>query len=333
MTREEAEQRGIPPEETIQNGHRRASWHDYRLPGIYMLTLVTEGRQRAFGTLTGRTRAAKGEPDAPHVELSELGCKVLSEEVPKISEHYPQVEVWKTVVMPDHLHMLVCVREVLPEGRHLGQVVRGFKTGCTRAWWRWQDEGGETRGTSLGHGKPQGQNSRTDTVPAACPTGSEGIGLQEGGLQLGSPEGEKGTTGLRPLLFKPGYHDRIVRDREMLDNIRRYMDENPFRAVLRQEVPQLMQRRLHLWIHDREYAAFGNLFLLKYPDKVQVFFHRKANDGTPTHLTAEYAQARDALLQRAEEGTVLVTPGISKGEQGVMTEALRRQLPLILLQK
>ena len=35
----------------------------------------------------------------------------------------------------------------------------------------------------------------------------------------------------------------------------------------------------------------------------------------------------------AEEGTVLVTPGISKGESLIVNEALNAQLPLILLQK
>ena len=382
MTREEAEQRGLTPREVQHNGHRRAPWHDYNRPGIYMVTLVVDGRQRLFGTLAGRTRAARGSAEAPHVELSALGRCVLNEEVRKISEHYPMVEVCRVVVMPDHLHLLLRVHQPLPEGKNLGQVVRGFKTGCTRAWWRLQDEGkggagNGTRGTNRGNGKPlsaaPGSLSAAPGSLAAAPgslaaapgslaAGPGSLAAAPGSLAaapgsfsagpgslaagaitvpFGFPKGQRGGWNQgqedegeqRPLLFESGYHDRIVRDREMLANVVRYMDENPFRAVLRREVPHLMQRRLHLWIHDREYAAFGNLFLLKYPDKEQVFFHRKADDGTPTHLTAAYAQARDALLRRAEEGTVLVTPGISKGEQGVVTEALQRQLPLILLQK
>ena len=452
MTREEAEQRGLTPREVQHNGHRRAPWHDYNRPGIYMVTLVVDGRQRLFGTLAGRTRAARGSAEAPHVELSALGRCVLNEEVRKISEHYPMVEVCRVVVMPDHLHLLLRVHQPLPEGKNLGQVVRGFKTGCTRAWWRLQDEGkggagNGTRGTNRGNGKPlaaapgslsaapgslsagpgslsAGPGSLADVpgslaaapgslsaapgslaaapgslaaapdslaaapdslaaapgslsaapgslsaapdslasapgslssapgslsaAPGSLSAGPGSLAAAPGSLASGAitvpfgfPKGQRGGWNQgqedegeqRPLLFESGYHDRIVRDREMLANVVRYMDENPFRAVLRREVPHLMQRRLHLWIHDREYAAFGNLFLLKYPDKEQVFFHRKADDGTPTHLTAAYAQARDALLRRAEEGTVLVTPGISKGEQGVVTEALQRQLPLILLQK
>ena len=165
-------------------------------------------------------------------------------------------------------------------------------------------------------------------------------GKKPGGNAPGTVEGtvegtvtEASPSGWRPVLFEAGYHDRIIIRDGMLENICRYMDENPFRARLREECPNLMQRRLHLWIHNREYAAFGNLFLLKNPDKLQVFFHRKNAQGTPTHLTPEYAQEKAQLLLRAEEGAVLVTPGISKGEKEVATAALTGHLPLIILQK
>lgn len=178
-------------------------------------------------------------------------------------------------------------------------------------------------------------------MPAPSSTAPVGAVVPEG-----FPEGRKAAEGRAaagalypahwasyPLLFESGYHDRIIKREGMLDNIRRYMDENPLRAIIRRECPTVMQRRLHLWIHNREYAAFGNLFLLKNPDKEQVFFHRKNAQGTPTHLTPEYAAEQARLLRSAEEGAVLVTPGISKGEQGVVAAALAARLPLILLQK
>ena len=313
---------GLTPAETKHNGQRRAPWHNYNLPGIYMLTLVTDQRRRVFGSIEGYSRAAKGTPEYPHLQLSPLGKKVLEEEVRKIQKNYPMVEVWKITLMPDHIHLLVCVREPLPEGKHLGLVVSGFKAGCTQAWWK---EGEET----LALGRTRGnRNEGHGNAGAGRDKGAAGGEKQRVTVPEGSPEGAK-----RPVLFQEGYHDRIVRDMGMLDNLKRYMDDNPFRARIREEIPHLMQRRLHLWVHDREYAAFGNLFLLKNPEKIQVFFHRKNAEGTPTHLTPEYATERDRLLQRAEEGAVLVTPGISKGEQGVVTAALTRQLPLIILQK
>lgn len=336
MTREEMMARGLVPEETMHNGHRRAHFHDYSRPGVYMLTLVTEGRQRLFGSIVGHTRGQRRTEEFPHLQCSVLGTTILQEEIAKIPYYYKEVEVMKVALMPDHIHLLVNVKAKLPEGKHLGNIVRGFKTGCTRAWWKLQDEvsGGQPKGEGKPYGeRPSGKTLGTvgtaGTVPEASPSGSNGrtTGRNEGKDSNGRQQQQ------RPVLFQSGYHDRIIIRDGMLENICRYMDENPFRARLREECPNLMQRRLHLWIHDREYAAFGNLFLLKDPDKLQVFFHRKNKQGVPTHLTPEYAKEKEKLLQRAEEGTVLVTPGISKGEQGLVDAALEDHLPLILLQK
>ena len=139
---------------------------------------------------------------------------------------------------------------------------------------------------------------------------------------------------LRPVLFEQGYHDRIINKPGMLENIKRYMAENPLRARIRQECYRLMERRLHLSVGGRDYAAFGNLFLLRYPIKEQVFFHRKdPQTGLPTETTEAFREEHTRLLRVAEEGTVLVTPGISRGEHLVVSAALEAGLPLILLQK
>jgi len=301
--------------ETIHHQHRRSYWHDYHEAGLYMLTLVIEGRQRLFGTIVGSAKGRPGSSEAPHVALSELGRRVLEEEVPKIHRFYPMLEVWRVAIMPDHIHLLVRVNAPLPEGKHLGHVVRGFKTGCSRAWWQWQDKqagrlGGETPSTAANEAAAVPEASPLAAVPEASPSGK------------------------RPVLYEQGYHDRIINRPGMLENIKRYMAENPLRARIRQECPRLMERQLHLWIAGREYAAFGNLFLLKYPIKEQVFFHRRDKaTGQPTELTEAYRQEHARLLRMAEEGTVLVTPGVSKGEQGVVSDALDARLPLILLQK
>lgn len=297
--------------ETKHNQHRRSYWHDYHEKGLYMITMVIGERKRLFGTIVGRANGRPGTDEAPHILLSELGQCVLKDEVPKIHRYYPEVEVWRVAMMPDHIHLLLWVRESLRDSKHLGMVVRGFKTGCSRAWWRLQDEavlGGEAPSTTA-----VPTTSSAAAVPKASPLGKEP---------------------LRPVLFEKGYHDRIINRPGMLENIKRYMDENPLRARIREECPRLMERQLHLWIGGREYAAFGNLFLLKYPMKEPVFFHRKdSKTGQPTEQTADYQKEHDRLLRIAEEGTVLVTPGISKGESLIVSDALDACLPLILLQK
>ncbi len=313
--------------ETIHNQHRRSFWHDYYQKGLYMVTMVVEGRKRLFGTIEGSTKGRPGTDEAPHMALSELGRHVLEQEVPKIHHFYPAVEVWQVAMMPDHIHLLLYVREPLPEGKHLGHVMRGFKTGCSRAWWQWQDNaclGGKTPSTTA-------MPSTGATGTGATGTGATRAGATGAAVPKGSPLGKEQ---LRPVLFEKGYHDRIINKRGMLENIKRYMKENPLRARIREECPHLMERQLHLWIAGREYAAFGNLFLLKYPIKEQVFFHRKdPKTGKPTDETEDFRQERARLLRVAEEGTVLVTPGISKGERIIVNDALESHLPLILLQK
>ena len=302
---------GKPRLETMHNQHRRSHWHDYRQKGLYMVTMVIDGRKRLFGAIVGHASGRPGTIDAPHIELSELGKRVLEEELPKINRFYPMVEVWRVAMMPDHIHLLLWVRETLRDGKHLGMVVRGFKTGCSRAWWALQDE--------------QGLGGETPSTAAVVPKASPAV------VPKASPLGKEP---LRPVLFEKGYHDRIINRPGMLENIKRYMAENPLRARIREECHRLMERQLHLWIAGREYAAFGNLFLLKYPIKEQVFFHRKdPKTGQPTELTEAYQTEHDRLLRIAEEGTVLVTPGISKGESLVVSDALDTHLPLILLQK
>jgi hypothetical protein len=120
----------------------------------------------------------------------------------------------------------------------------------------------------------------------------------------------------------------------MLENIKRYMADNPLRALMRRQLPRLMERRLHLRIGTRDYAAFGALFLLKRAEKEQVFYHRRDRaTGLPTEQTEWYKNERKRQLAEAREGVVLVSPAISKGEKLVIDAAIEEGLPVIHLQK
>jgi hypothetical protein len=209
--------------------------------------------------------------------------------------------------MPDHLHLLLYIREPLPQGKHLGHIISSFKGGCSRAWWA-QTATGKTDANATG-------TAATDTK-AVVPATSAAVK----------------TTG--PALFESGYHDRIIRRPGMLDTIKRYMNDNPLRALMRRQLPYLMERRLHLRIGTREYAAFGALFLLKRAEKEQVFYHRRDKDtGIPTEQTEGYRRERERQLAEARTGVVLVSPGISKGESLVINAAIEEGLPVIHLQK
>ena len=136
MNRAEAIAHGMDVHETKHSMKRRSPWHDYHRKGTYMLTLVVEGRVPLLGELKGNVEVPLGSPDAPRVEYSELGNAILRNEICKINKFYPQLDVWKVCIMPDHIHMIVRVKEDLPEKKHLGKVVAGFKSGCNNAYWQ-----------------------------------------------------------------------------------------------------------------------------------------------------------------------------------------------------
>ncbi len=115
---------------------RRSAAHDYSRPGIYHITMrVAEGMGSPLGKVTGDVQATDGSPDAPRVELSPVGKMVEHELLTAIQSHYPMVAVQDYVVMPEHLHFLAVVTAPLVNSSgsttHLGQVMAGFKYGCT----------------------------------------------------------------------------------------------------------------------------------------------------------------------------------------------------------
>jgi len=174
--REEAIAAGIHVNDIQHTMKRRTPSHNYCDKGTYMLTLVVDGRMPLFGTLKGDELVPSAAADAPRVVLSPLGEAIRDREIAKISAVYPMVEVWKLCIMPDHLHIIVRVKEKLPESKHLGHVVSGFMTGCTRAWWALVEEGkmppfGKPKGTEGSASAPAGSASAL-ALGASVPPGS-----------------------------------------------------------------------------------------------------------------------------------------------------------------
>ena len=242
ISKEELLRRGLHPHEIQHNQHRRADWQDYNGTGLYMVTLCIEGRQGLFGHLEGDVRAQRGSESFPHIALSPLGHAIIEEELPKIHRFYPQIELWQTAIMPDHLHLLFYISAPLPPGKHMGHVISSFKGGCSRAWWAQlppQKTAADAAGTTAAG------------TAAAVPTAN---------TRAAVPAASAAVKPARPPLFERGYHDRIIRRPGMLENIKGYMADNPLRALIRRQFPHLMERRLHLRLGTHDYAAFGALF-------------------------------------------------------------------------
>jgi len=325
--KEELLRRGLHPHDIQHNQHRRADWQDYGGTGLYMVTLCIEGRQGLFGHLEGDIRAQRDSAAFPHIVPSALGRAVLEKELLKIPQYYPQIELWKAALMPDHLHLLFYIREPLPPGKHLGHIISSFKGGCSRAWWA-QQQAQATAAQETAAQETAAQETAADAAGTTAPVPAPAPALAPAPVPAASAAVK------RPPLFERGYHDRIIRRPGMLENIKRYMADNPLRALIRRQLPHLMERRLHLRVGGHDYAAFGALFLLKRAEKEQVFYHRRDKaTGLPTELTDSYRQQSERQLNEAREGVVLVSPGISKGESLVIKAAIDEGLPVIQLQK
>ena len=313
--------------------------------------LKGDERMPLSGPLKGDELASSAAADAPRVVLSPLGEAIRDREIAKISAVYPMVEVWKLCIMPDHLHIIVRVKEKLPEGKHLGHVVSGFMTGCTRAWWALVEEGkmppfGKPKGTE---GSALGAGGSASPLGASVPPGSvspgPGSALGAGGsaspLGASVPAGSASPLGAsvppgspaggasaapRPSLFEKGYNDKILLRPGQLDNWKRYLDDNPRRLAIKRQCPDYFTIMQHITIGEWSCQMVGNRFLLTVPDRAAVIVHHADSDQ-------EFAQKKARWLALGEMGGVLVSAAIATREKEVMREAMDRGYRLILLRE
>lgn len=125
-------------------------------------------------------------------------------------------------------------------------------------------------------------------------------------------------------IFQPGYCDKPLLLKRSLDGLFRYIRENPHRLAMRQQFPQFFRRIRKLRIGEKEFEAYGNLFLLRNPDKEAVKISRK-------FTFAEKEQKKTAWLSATSKGTILVSPFISPAEKAIRVEAEALGAKIILI--
>lgn len=360
--------------------------HDYYAPGIYLITLVIRDRT-SHPTLLGHLN---DDLKSPSVIQTETGKAVMEEwgKTPSFeASKGRKVKLHAAVCMPDHFHGVIEVMESMDKS--LGQVIWGFKVACTKRWRAISSSQEQAAlsshpttaanacALSPAAEKPSLVSRDTVLTPAAPSFPMADLHRmskkQRAEYYAAHPEA------LRPL-WDDNYDDTIClsnpatgeySERHFAAMVR-YVEDNPRRAVIRRMRPQFMQRCLHVRIGNRDYAAFGNLFLLRWAKKVQVFCHRKARlsqlsaeerqrygyatpradmpspipyeqsaihhadmpSRIPYEQTAAYrAECAQWEAQVMAGATVIVTPGISRGEQGMKDRCLENGWPLIHLQK
>lgn len=319
MDRDEVIARGLEAHDTRHSMKRRSPWHDYHGRGTYMLTLVVEGRMALLGRLEGRVDARPGDGDAPKVMLSELGMAIVTEEIPKINRYYPQVEVWKVCIMPDHIHMIVRVKEDLRGG----QAIKSLGTGA-----RGEQASAETSETNTA----ETRENEAGSIEMTTKRGKEmeSLGMVVKGFKMGCNKAYWRIYGMntapRKGLFELGYNDKVLLHEGQLNGWKRYLDDNPRRLMVKRINPGLFTVMLDKVVVGRRCQMVGNCFLLDIPDKVAVIVHRRYSEG-------EVARLREEWLACGERGGVLVSAAISPKEKEILREAMNRGYRIVLLRE
>ena len=320
MDRDEVIARGLEAHDTRHSMKRRSPWHDYHGRGTYMLTLVVDGRMPLLGRLEGRVDARPGDGDAPKVMLSELGTAIVTEEIPKINRYYPQVEVWKVCIMPDHIHMIVRVKEDLSGGQAMESLGTGARGGLASDMKKEMSPNAE---------KKMGPDAEKEMM-AKRGKEMESLGMVVKGFKLGCNRAYRRIYGIKKMtgkgLFELGYNDKILLHDGQLTGWKKYLDDNPRRLMVKRMNPGLFTVMLNKMVAGHRCQMVGNCFLLDIPDKVAVIVHRRYSEG-------ELARLRKEWLACGERGGVLVSAAISTKEKEILREAMNRGYRIVLLRE
>ena len=237
---------------------------------------------------------ALSQPDAPHIILSPLGERV-KECLENMPHAIPQIDLVCYAIMPNHIHFIVAVRSKMQ--RSIKMIIRSFMSMTSNIMHRMIKEGTV-------------KWSNENTVSQ-------------------KDRGDKDAP-----LWKPGSCVGICQTYQKLHTRIGYVLENPSFSILESERPYFMERTMRLTIASREYCTYGNILLLKEPDRMQVFCHRKHSiTNEPYHLTQDFLNEKQVILDASANGVVIVTSGISPGEQDLMWTVLKGGGNVINIQK
>ncbi|MBO7288727.1 MAG: transposase [Clostridia bacterium] len=99
---------------------------DYSRSGAYFVTICSHGKNHLFGEIKNG-----------QIHLNGLG-EIINREILKIQIHYYNIEIDKYVIMPNHVHMIICILGAeginpFPTKKNdISNVIGKFKAGVTR---------------------------------------------------------------------------------------------------------------------------------------------------------------------------------------------------------
>ncbi len=169
--------------------HRRSirlKGYDYSQTGAYFVTIVAYQRECLFGEVV------EGE-----MVLNDFG-QVVEKWWYQISVHFHNVETWAFVIMPNHAHGII--------------VIRDYGRGAVSA----PDDDAQIK--HAGGGTPPLRSNK--------PTLGQVIAYfkYQSTKEMNALDG----TGTITKFWQRNYYEQIIRDKREMDRIHRYIESNPF---------------------------------------------------------------------------------------------------------
>ena len=127
---------------------------------------------------------------------------------------------------------------------------------------------------------------------------------------------------MRP--FAPDYHDRILKGKNQLSHMVRYIQDNPRRLALKRANKDLFRIRQNQLIGTIQCTVLGNIFLIEHPLRQVLQCSRRLTQEQIDSLKAD-------CLREAADGTIYVTAAISEGEKQIARALREAGFPLIIL--
>lgn len=112
----------------------RIPHYDYAAPGAYFITICAQNRRCIFGKMTVNT-VGDGFPVPTNLVVLKNVGKVAQDYILQIPKKYPNVCVDQYVVMPNHIHLLLRIREESGTGNPsptMGDVIGWYKYQVTK---------------------------------------------------------------------------------------------------------------------------------------------------------------------------------------------------------
>ena len=111
--------------------HPRLKKHNYGCPGSYFITVCTLGKKHLLSKIVGR-----GDLTPPDIALTPIG-RIVDTVTLTIPTAYPHVALDAYVIMPNHIHLLLTIRELSNGGVEsphptIPGIVKGWKALITR---------------------------------------------------------------------------------------------------------------------------------------------------------------------------------------------------------